>query len=76
MTEHEKMLARVMVSDRLWSESDLYFRTNRWAEDGRDMRMQLGPIIVIDGVENVGRSTVMEAFNQRLVAEIREKYRL
>lgn len=33
--EHDEMLARVRVSDRLWCESDLYWRTNRWAEDGR-----------------------------------------
>jgi uncharacterized radical SAM superfamily Fe-S cluster-containing enzyme len=37
--EHEEMLDRVRISDRMWSESDLYYRTNRWAEDGRsDMR--------------------------------------
>ncbi|ARQ95411.1 hypothetical protein [Bradyrhizobium phage BDU-MI-1] len=62
--EHEEMLARVRVSERYWCESDLYWRTNRWAEDGRDMTMKLGPIDVIAHGDNVGRSTVAESFRK------------
>jgi hypothetical protein len=54
---HAQLLAGVRVSERLWCESDLYWRTNRWAEDGRDISMALGPIEVIAHGENVGRST-------------------
>jgi hypothetical protein len=35
--EHEEMLARVRVSDRMWCEADLYWRTNRWEEDVPDL---------------------------------------
>jgi hypothetical protein len=44
---HAQLLAGVRVSERLWCESDLYWRTNRWADDGRDMTMKLGPINVV-----------------------------
>jgi hypothetical protein len=35
--EHEEMLARVRTSDRMHCEADLYWRANRWVEDGRNM---------------------------------------
>jgi hypothetical protein len=43
----EEFQAKVQASERVCAESDLYWRTNRWAEDGRDMTMKLGPINVV-----------------------------
>jgi hypothetical protein len=78
--EHEEMLARVRVSDRMWSESDLYYRTNRWVEDGRSQdasdsfaAVKMADFAIVVGRENVGRSTVIEAFNQRVAQDIRRK---
>lgn len=34
MTDHEKYLERVRNAERVCAESDLYWRTNRWSEDG------------------------------------------
>jgi hypothetical protein len=55
--EHEEMLARVRVSDRMWSESDLYYRTNRWAIGGSSLHLPTGGFEIITSGENVGRST-------------------
>lgn len=36
MTEFERYLAGVRASDRMHCEADLYWRTNRWSDDGRN----------------------------------------
>lgn len=35
MTEFEQFQAGIRAGERVCAESDLYFRTNRWAIDGR-----------------------------------------
>lgn len=60
---HAQLLAGVRVADRLWCESDLYWRTNRWAVDGYGFgaaSMKVGPINVFASGSG-GRSTFLES---------------
>lgn len=67
----EEFQARVRANARIHTEADLYWRTNRWEENGS---MKFGPILVVDGRENVGRSSVAEHF-EKLKEAAQIKYR-
>lgn len=51
--------ARVRAGERLCAESDLYWRTNRWAIGGSSLHVPMpeGEFVVIAAFDNVGRST-------------------
>jgi hypothetical protein len=77
MSTFEQYQAGVRASDRMHCEADLYWRTNRWAEDGRDqvVTMKAGEITVMAAGHNVGRSTVVQFFNRAMAAaDITERY--
>lgn len=67
----ERYQAGVRASDRMHCEADIYWRTNRWAMDGRGYSPSFkpGPIEVISHGENVGRSPVAESFAKAKAAD-------
>lgn len=61
----EEFQARVRAGERACAESDLYWRTNRWAEDGYGtgaVAMKAGEFTVVAFGENVGMSSYSSYF--------------
>ncbi|MEY9247586.1 hypothetical protein [Bradyrhizobium elkanii] len=62
----DQFQARIRASERFHCEADIYWRTNRWAEDGRDMKA--GPVnVTASGIG--GRSTLLESVYRNNLAD-------